>query len=71
MPHAQLWSGAFQGRSIDWSTALAEYRATTDFPACMFYAELLQANPDAKVVLSVRDAESWCAAMRIHSWSAC
>jgi hypothetical protein len=30
-----------------------------DWPACTFYEELMERYPDAKVLLSVRDPESW------------
>ena len=32
------------------------YTATVDFPSCMYYRELMQHYPKAKVVLSVRDS---------------
>merc|ERR1719183_1570291 len=36
------------------------YNATTDFPACLIYKELLDRYPDAKVILSVRSTpELW------------
>jgi len=36
------------------------YTATTDFPACLLYEELMEAIPDAKVILSVRSSgEAW------------
>lgn len=35
------------------------YASTTDLPACMYWKELLTAYPNAKVVLSVRDAKGW------------
>jgi len=36
------------------------FTATTDFPACLLYKELLQMEPDAKVILSIRSsAEAW------------
>lgn len=38
---------------------LRGYTAATDFPACIYYKELLAQNPDAKVVLTVRDPEDW------------
>ena len=38
----------------------AGYNATTDFPACFLFAELLERFPTAKVVLSVRDSpDQW------------
>jgi len=35
------------------------YTATVDFPSSLYYAELFKMNPDAKVVLTVRDAAKW------------
>ena len=35
------------------------YAATTDYPACLFWKELLVAFPDAKLVHSTRSPESW------------
>ena len=42
------------------TVATEGYNATTDFPLCMFYKELLARNPTAKVILSIRDSpEAW------------
>ncbi len=38
---------------------LARYRAIVDWPGGAFWRELSQANPDALVLLSVRDPEVW------------
>jgi len=36
------------------------YTATTDYPACLLYKELMEAIPDAKVLLSIRSSgEAW------------
>ena len=36
------------------------YKATMDYPGCLFYEEFMKLNPDAKVVLTVRDSpEAW------------
>ena len=37
----------------------APFAATTDYPACLFWKELLVAFPDAKLVHSTRSPESW------------
>jgi hypothetical protein len=57
--HVSAWHEAAQGRMPDWRRLLADYRAAVDWPACAFWPELMEAFPDALVVLSVRDAESW------------
>lgn len=35
------------------------YACTQDIPSSLFWEELLAANPDAKVVLTVRDFDAW------------
>lgn len=55
----QHWIDAAEGRAVDWNTVFAGYRATVDWPACDYWRELVQAFPDAKVILSVRDPEGW------------
>merc|ERR1712127_102459 len=36
------------------------FNATTDFPACLFYEELMKIDPEVKVILSIRsNGESW------------
>ena len=53
-----MWKEIFSS-SEDKSEKLKEafrgYVATTDYPGCLFYKEFLQWNPDAKVILTVRD----------------
>jgi hypothetical protein len=41
----------------EWSTFLKGYGATLDSPACEFIPELMEAFPEAKVVLTVRDSD--------------
>jgi sulfotransferase family protein len=58
--HVALWRAAAEGEKVDWGTMLASYGATSDFPACLFWSEILDANPGAVVVLSTRkDAQTW------------
>ncbi|WP_272553015.1 sulfotransferase [Acidovorax sp. NCPPB 3576] len=53
-----LWNEAIQGRP-DWDAIFDGYAATTDYPGCCFWRELLGHYPQAKVILTVRDAEGW------------
>ena len=53
------WTDAIEGRPVDWSALLAGYRSIVDWPGGAFWRELSAANPDALVLLSVRDPESW------------
>lgn len=57
--HVALWQAAAEGQAIDWDALFAGYSATVDWPGCSFYASLMQAYPEAPVVLNVRDPERW------------
>jgi Sulfotransferase domain len=57
--HATVWLDAAGGGSVDWRRLMSEFRATVDWPACAFYAPLMEAFPHARVALSVRDPEGW------------
>ena len=54
----RLWEQAANG-DPDWNAIFGEYKATVDFPACTFWRQLAEHYPNAKVLLSVRDPESW------------
>jgi hypothetical protein len=62
--HTSFWLSAWRGEPVDWEAVLGDYEAAVDWPACTFYEELLERNPDAKVILSVRDPESWYESVR-------
>lgn len=53
------WTDAIEGRSVNWEAMLANYCALVDWPGASFWPELSAANPDALVLLSVRDPQSW------------
>jgi hypothetical protein len=57
--HVSAWHAAAQGRPTDWSALFRGYAATVDWPGASFYRELMDAYPDAVVLLSVRDPEAW------------
>jgi hypothetical protein len=57
--HVERWNAAIRGENVDWHALFDGFEATVDFPACVFYRELMEAFPDAVVVLSVRDPERW------------
>ncbi len=61
--HAPVWHDAAEGKPTDLHSLLGPYRAAVDWPACHFWRELAQAFPDAKVLLTERDAESWYKSM--------
>ena len=53
-----LWLEAADGRA-DWDRIFKGYRAAVDWPTATFYKELADHYPDAKVILTERDPESW------------
>jgi len=53
------WTEAIEGRAVDWEAMLTGYSALVDWPGASFWPELSAANPDALVLLSVRDPRSW------------
>lgn len=57
--HDEIWRRAGRGEPVDWEALFAGYRAAVDWPSCNFWEAQLAAFPDAKVVLSVRDAGRW------------
>ena len=54
-----VWQRAVDGEMPDWAAFLADYTAAIDWPAAAFWRELADAFPDAAVLLSVRDVDSW------------
>lgn len=57
------WAAASRGEKVDWTTFMAKWGSCVDFPSALYYRELMDAFPDAKVILTIRDAESWYASM--------
>lgn len=56
--HVDHWLDAATGNPT-WDSIFANYVATVDFPASNYWQELADTYPQAKIILSVRDAESW------------
>lgn len=52
------WQSAAEGQA-DWETNYAGFRSAVDWPTAAFWLELSRAYPTAKVLLTVRDPESW------------
>src|SRR2546425_5311680 len=58
--HTRAWHAFLvEGKPMDWKALFARYDATVDAPAAFFYREILEAFPDAKVLLHLREPESW------------
>ena len=53
------WTAAVRGEPWDVNHTLAGFRSTIDFPSCIVWRQLWEANPGSKVLLTVRSSESW------------
>jgi hypothetical protein len=54
------WRNALAGEPADWDRIYAGYVAAVDWPTSLFWAPLSRLNPDALVLLSLREsAEVW------------
>ncbi len=54
-----MWQQFAAGERSDWDTLLGDFRSAVDWPASYFWRELAAHYPQAKVILTVRDAERW------------
>jgi hypothetical protein len=63
-----LWDLALDGES-PWGEVFAGHRSTVDWPGGYFYRELMDAYPQAKVLLSVREGEAWERSFRDTIWT--
>lgn len=61
-----LWEKiAVDGDEESLKTVFDGFKSTTDYPGCVFYEEFMKLNPDAKVILTVRDSpEVWAESAR-------
>jgi hypothetical protein len=67
LDEAQGWQRALDGEG-PWDDVLGDFGSTVDWPGSFFYKELADYYPDAKVLLSVRDADGWVRSMRDTIW---
>lgn len=58
---AQLpyWKELYKTKTTDYDTMLKGFTAVVDFPGALFYKELMEKYPNAKVILTARDPEKW------------
>ncbi|KAL1600853.1 hypothetical protein SLS60_007241 [Paraconiothyrium brasiliense] len=76
-PDALLWMDALRAKydgigapfkRSDWDKLLGNCQAVCDWPAVAFAKELIEAYPEAKVVLNTRDVDSWHASTLKTVW---
>ena len=54
-----FWMKAGRNTPPDWIRFFRRYRATIDWPSCEYYKELMEAYPDAIVLLNTRNPGEW------------
>ena len=59
----ETWRQAAIGALPDWDQAFAGYRATVDWPGAHYWRQLSEHYPEAKILLTFRDPESWYGSM--------
>ncbi len=57
--HINMWYQIGQGQTVPWENIFGRFQATVDYPASVFYRELLDTYPNAKVIHTVRDPDRW------------
>ena len=57
----KMWQEFALGKTpaMDWDRLFAGYAASVDCPACIYYKEIMEVFPEAKIILTVRDSQSW------------
>ena len=67
IPHKEryeTWQAVYDGRvKPDWDALFEGFRATVDWPGARYWRELAEYYPDARILLTYRDPESWYASM--------
>jgi len=57
--HVPMWAAAHRGEPVDWERLYEGYRASVDWPSCNLWQEHAALYPNAKIILSTRDPDSW------------
>lgn len=50
---------AEKGEDPDWDTLFEGYQSAVDYPVTRYYKQLINHYPDAKIIHTIRDPESW------------
>ena len=58
--HLDMWNDFMEGKAkMDWQKLFAGYDAVSDLPMCIYWKEMMEAFPEAKVILTTREPEGW------------
>lgn len=58
------WSELTRGGEADLTSMLEGFESAVDWPACAYWEQIAKEFPDAKIVLTVRDPDSWYRSMQ-------
>lgn len=50
---------AEKGETVDWDTLFEGFQSAVDYPCARYHRQLMDKYPEAKVVHTIRDPESW------------
>jgi hypothetical protein len=56
VPH---WQNAFAKKPVDWDALFEGYGSTVDAPGNFFWKEMMEAYPEARVLLTTRPSDQW------------
>lgn len=56
---AERWLRKVRGEDIGWDTLFEGFGSAVDWPSAYYWRDMMDVYPDAKVVLTHRDPESW------------
>ena len=54
-----FWQDLKADKPVDWDKFFEGYQSAVDFPTNVLYKKFIKQYPDAKIILTVRDPESW------------
>jgi hypothetical protein len=57
--HVPLWVDAENGEKVDWDALFEGYQSAVDLPTYAFYSELMAQYPEARVILTLREPDTW------------
>ena len=57
--HLDAWEEAANGGAVDWNAVLGGHPSVSGWPCCHFWRELTANWPAARVILTVREPQSW------------
>ena len=55
----EMWTDIAYGADPDWERAFAGFHSAIDWPSAFYWRELSEVYPEARVILTLRDADSW------------